>query len=549
MVAASQAPDEDARSPFDLYLSVGLVPIPLAPSSKQPNSSLLPIGERADGSIGPTWRLLQRRAPTQAEMVAWNLAWRAGTCQPGIVCGDTSYGAAVFDADDADFVVWCMTSPTARVLLQDTWVVRTGSGMLHIYLRSEAHCGTVVLTRAGRRLGELKAEGSYVCAPPSIHDETRQPYVTVFGGPDRIKTVPDAKVIFDLLADYYAKELGFGPTPTSAARVQVEKGVDTVQRVMPPVSKEEQDALRKRMRDQGINPKVIRAVRDGAIPKEGDWLHCDSHSHIQYAVAAALVEADWTDLDVEKVFASFPIGVYTYQRTDRPHHGWTHLKLAIDKARTDVKVRRSAGQEAHGQNFSVIEVLREEWPGAPIYKVRVVVPGRQIEGWIQLSPKELLNYRLFAEACSTWLGFGPNLKPEHVGKGYPIFADLLMAMAVSVAIPEQSTNIGMLKQKLSSLMWDPARESAKMHHGVPRIPEDFTLGWKDDDEGALYVHSPTLYARLSAAVKPTPQSKEYYAALRALGGEIRVIRYGSSEQYRAKVWRIPMEEVLEVLDE
>lgn len=478
-----------------------------------------------------------QRLPTQAELALWDAAYQARQINIGIVTGTSPRNHAVFDGDDDDFVYWLWTSPVAQRLLQRTWVVQTGSGNGHVHLLSQTPVGSAVIVRCGKRLGELKAAGGYVCAPPSIHDTTGQPYRTVYGSPDKILLAIDAKAVFDALADAYASEL----QARGAAAAEVQESA-VPQEIRPLGTPADQIRLRQQMRATGVTPKVMRAVRDGVIPQEGDWSHCPSHSEIDYAVIGDLIDSGWSDEDIHQIYASFPIGTPTYRNTDRPNHGWRYLFGNITSLRAKAAQRKHAESGARGENFTVLEVLREEWPDDPIYKVRIRAPEDQKEGWVKLNSMELYSARLFGTRCLNNLGVVVRLRPEHAGKNYLRFAGLIAQMARSVPIPQAATNIGLLAQKIASIM------NQGMYQGVPNIRDDWTLGWRDEQSGFVFVHGPTLYARLSAAVRPTPQAKAMYEAIAQLGGENTVIRYGHNNSFAARVYRVPLEEVLAAAD-
>jgi hypothetical protein len=69
-----------------------------------------------------------------------------------------------------------------RDLMGPTYTVATGSGGWHLYY---THPGGTVLSRRmpGRHGIDIKADGGYVVAPPSLHPRTRRPYRTVGGRP------------------------------------------------------------------------------------------------------------------------------------------------------------------------------------------------------------------------------------------------------------------------------------------------------------------------------------------------------------------------------
>lgn len=94
----------------------------------------------------------------------------------GIVCGQVSSNLIVIDLDGREAVMkWEITWPQYF----HTFTVATGSGEgKHVYLRPDVLPAT---TRACGLPGigniELRANGCYVVAPPSIHPETQRPYV------------------------------------------------------------------------------------------------------------------------------------------------------------------------------------------------------------------------------------------------------------------------------------------------------------------------------------------------------------------------------------
>ncbi|BCJ28284.1 bifunctional DNA primase/polymerase [Actinocatenispora sera] len=69
-----------------------------------------------------------------------------------------------------------------RSVMVPTYTVATGSGGWHLYY---AHPGHPVTSRPmpDRPGVDIKADGGYVVAPPSVHPVTRRPYRTVHDGP------------------------------------------------------------------------------------------------------------------------------------------------------------------------------------------------------------------------------------------------------------------------------------------------------------------------------------------------------------------------------
>lgn len=121
--------------------------LPLRNSSKEPNTRVL---REVYGSS--KWRPLAERRASKAEVRAWYSA--DPLTGVGIITG-TASNVAVLDID----------RPVAGLTLPPTPVVKTSRGQ-HAYFRTDGP------TRS-RRLpfGDLKADGGYVAAPPSVHPD------------------------------------------------------------------------------------------------------------------------------------------------------------------------------------------------------------------------------------------------------------------------------------------------------------------------------------------------------------------------------------------
>ena len=142
------------RSCAKYYRQMGLSVIPIAYGDKKPKIS---------------WKTYQQRLPTDDEIEEWF----SEPANIGIVTGTVSGNLVVIDFDSEDafkgFVERVKkASKRLQYALGDTWVVKTGKGF-HIYLRlpkAELVPSTKVRLAEGI---DLKAEGGYVVAPPSIH--------------------------------------------------------------------------------------------------------------------------------------------------------------------------------------------------------------------------------------------------------------------------------------------------------------------------------------------------------------------------------------------
>jgi hypothetical protein len=127
-------------------LELGYSVIPLVPGSKR---AMLP------------WSEYQRRLPTPDEVTGW---W---TLTPdaniGLVTGAVS-GLLVMDIDPRNGGDLALAEPWG----DHATIVGTGGGGLHVYFRHPG--GRITSHPTGTPGVDLKADGGYVVAPPSIHE-------------------------------------------------------------------------------------------------------------------------------------------------------------------------------------------------------------------------------------------------------------------------------------------------------------------------------------------------------------------------------------------
>lgn len=131
---------------------------------KIPDASVLPKEPDEKGELKATWKPYQSRKPTPEELQKW---FGNGVKRNiGIVTGSIS-GIAVVDLDTPEAV------QIAKDLeLQDTPVVKTGKGY-HLYYQYRA--GIRNFQKRDDLPGiDLRGDGGYVVAPPSIHTSGAQ---------------------------------------------------------------------------------------------------------------------------------------------------------------------------------------------------------------------------------------------------------------------------------------------------------------------------------------------------------------------------------------
>lgn len=145
-------------------------PRPAAVAFYLAGASVIPLSGKA---ASVAWKRYAVTRPTMADITYW---WPKNALNPrnvGIVCGRVSGGLLVVDLDGEGAVG---AYHDAFPELCQTLTVRTGSGRgEHLYYYTDALPPSRRVGVAGGLI-ELRGDGLYVAAPPSIHPDTKQPY-------------------------------------------------------------------------------------------------------------------------------------------------------------------------------------------------------------------------------------------------------------------------------------------------------------------------------------------------------------------------------------
>jgi hypothetical protein len=131
--------------------------------------SVIPVGPRDKRPLIP-WGAHQRRCADEAEVSEWFQRWPAANV--GVVTGVIS-SLAVLDVDARHGGAESLTAlERAHGPLPPTIEAATGGGGRHLYF---AHPGGLVHNQVGLATGiDLRADGGFVVAPPSIHPSGRR---------------------------------------------------------------------------------------------------------------------------------------------------------------------------------------------------------------------------------------------------------------------------------------------------------------------------------------------------------------------------------------
>jgi len=108
------------------------------------------------------WTTYQKRKPTIEEVEKWWTDWPEANII--IVCGAVSNNLVVVDIDDPEgYEAWVKKSQFI-LDLEATWNYMTGGGGLHAHFRT-----SFPANKRKFPWGEIQGEGTYVIAPPSLH--------------------------------------------------------------------------------------------------------------------------------------------------------------------------------------------------------------------------------------------------------------------------------------------------------------------------------------------------------------------------------------------
>jgi hypothetical protein len=504
------------------YARLGISTIPVRPDKK-------PMTHTAKGKLTPQggWKFAQAAVTDPDTVASWyNHAPGAGV---GVVCGKVSGNLAVLDIDHFHLCEW-MKEHLAK-LLQSTWTVETGSGKLHIYVRSERPCYTTVFkSSSGTKLADLRADGtppfeaSYVVAPPSMYDfnGVRGKYKTFGGSPDSIETIEDASPWFgELLTRAFSK---FSGIDTKA--IQTLAQTDQIDNKIKSASDESN--LRQLLRDAGVTGKYRRAILNGVDdPGEGDWRGCPSHSEVDYAIIAELRDRGVSGDTIEEIFATFPIGRYCYRNPKRPNHGHRYIVTTVGKVDAKIATKTQAAMTANGKNFEITRAVRVNYT-PPVYELYVTLDSGD-RGVMKVTAAELMSEHMFEVAAARDLNAVLLFKDEHVKK-YKLFAAAVMGMATIEEPPEVATDNGYLASQIADVI---------KTRTVPIIPDDLSqalLGWRDDTNGLIYIRGNSLIQFVGQAVRPSPAPNKIWDVLRAFGGTDGTVKHNGSS---IRMWRLP----------
>lgn len=128
--------------------------------------SVIPLVEKRPALA--TWKEFQRRLPTSEEISFWFTDVRPAPTGVGVVTGKVS-GLVVIDCDSPEHAAYWLSRFPASPLMTET-----GRGGLHVYYRQPVEAEIRNRVKIHRRQIDVRGEGGYVAAPPSLHSSGRR---------------------------------------------------------------------------------------------------------------------------------------------------------------------------------------------------------------------------------------------------------------------------------------------------------------------------------------------------------------------------------------
>lgn len=493
----------DYLSPAQEYLRSGLSVIPLRPDTK--------VALRK-------WSDYQDRPPTVVEVEKW---WtRNPRANLAIVGGQASGNLIIFDADEPALVDYLLS--VGLDLLSDFWVVETGSHKLHIYCRTRGDLETEVFNHGPIHLGEMRGHGSYVVAPPSrVNEEDHdQAYKTLWGSPDTIPTVKDAKRLFHRLVRAYLKE--GGKTLRSRPKEYIDEN-----RILPPLSPADEKAMRKRITgcpdlDSGTKRLILTADPSASFT---------SNSHASWGATKGMLVAGFTEEDIELIFATFSIGLGCYRnKTRKGSYGYKFMQATLIAAHKKIGDETTAAESASGENFTIVRVTKKMYDD-PTYNL--VVNGA-LGGDVEV---ECLIDDILSEArLRKKLAQGLNFVPEFTAKGklFTKFSDAILRMATVEMIPQEAKTSGVIRNWIIERLTSPSQMMAT----VPTDEHQVALGWHDPKNGHSYARGGRLLSLASIAMNPRPTPTALWQVVESMGGK-EVVQDFPDTGHQERIWSFP----------
>ncbi|HEY1295433.1 MAG TPA: bifunctional DNA primase/polymerase [Chloroflexota bacterium] len=486
-----------ARLPTDpldalkLYTSLGLRCFPATYADKTPHPRVGKWGTLFNYPIIPAdkWAVLTR---------GWGRFNVAVCCHEHLV---------VIDLDNLDFVAWFDAQGPERL---GTWIVRSPSGGLHVYAYSdEAQNTTVIKAVDGVKIGDVKARGGYVIAPPSVGPNGD--YQTEYGSPETIIRQPNAVDWFLGFVQAWGKTQ---PIRLQPAMSDAPEYVDGSVHGAPPDARQDEvlKALRVAWMNHSLNRKVYDTLTGGPEAADGYWKNPEDRSDVDFGCVKELINIGWTFPQIEEAWAFLPIG--ERYRDDRArNHGHGYLLRTYDNAKARWDKEQIDLQFAVGPDWNLMDGA-EWWEEGKLkhfsFGLKNSATGKVHQ--IEVDGRAFSTPAAFKSAVFGQAAF-IDLDRFADAKGLRTLALAIQRLATERQKPELATREGHLRFRIRNLI---------AQHAIPRVVSvgDDVANWLSWCDGShVYVVPGLLHRYMQRAVTPSPSENEVWRQVQAMGGE------------------------------
>jgi hypothetical protein len=254
---------------WDVYVAKDLSVFPITPMTKTPEVK---------------WSEYRSRKPKKEEIEKW----KSGNYSIGVVCGAISGNLVVIDFDNPE--LFQLVFPKAK---GSTWVVNTPRPGIHVYFRTDKPI-------RGRNYNfakiQVKGEGGYVLAPPSIHPNGNKYEFMEGCSPDDCDIAVVKSEDFFQSLENKLTELGF----KTSFKEEISEGEETspgdpawVRKMLEGVKEGERDECAIRLASYYCNvkhmaPQAVEAIllnwntrNDPPVPDADNWIKAKVSSAIR----------------------------------------------------------------------------------------------------------------------------------------------------------------------------------------------------------------------------------------------------------------------------
>jgi hypothetical protein len=483
-------PPADSLEALKLYSSLGLRCFPATYLDKTPHPR---VGK---------WGALAECPPVPPDnWVRLTDGW--GRFNVALICNEHF---VVIDLDNLDFVAWFDAQGPESL---GTWIVRSPSGGLHVYAYSDDPQRTTVIKAAsGVKIGDVKARGGYVIAPPSVG--SNGDYQSEYGAPDAIVRQASAFTWF----------LGFVAAWERTQPVRLQSGMndqpeyaDSDVHGAPPPSRQEEmyKALRTAWMNNSLNRKVYETLTEGVDAAGNYWKDPNDRSVVDFGCVKELINIGWTFPEIEELWTFAPVG--ERYRSDARNHGHGYLLRTFDAAKRKWDADQADLLFAVGPDWrltNVAEWWREKDSVHYAFTLQSNTTGEmfaiEADARTFATPSEFKRV-VYAQSAFVDLGNFAD------AKGLRTLGQALKRLAVERQKPDLATRESHLRFRLRALVEQFA---------LPHLPtaNDKVFDWLAWTDGAsVYVDPPTLHRRIQRALSPSPSENEVWQQWQALQGE------------------------------